>query len=194
MSGISVCPFCGKEVNPEAVKCVWCKEYLYETEKEKGPRSFLKTALFCQLLGGFSVHRFYTGYIGVGIAQILTFGGLGFWTLIDLVSILSGNYKDKEGIPLSMENKSNTIIAGALALASTLLIAAGALILLFLPMNSFKQNEIQNMYIKTICAFLSPITMGFISIVGNSGKKLGIISIATSLILICYLFMHFPKF
>lgn len=43
------------------------------------------------------VHRFYTGHIGIGIAQFLTFGGCGVWQLIDLISIFTGKFKDSEG-------------------------------------------------------------------------------------------------
>jgi TM2 domain-containing membrane protein YozV len=43
------------------------------------------------------VHRFYTGHVGIGIAQLLTFGGCGVWSLIDLISIFTGKYTDSEG-------------------------------------------------------------------------------------------------
>ncbi len=43
------------------------------------------------------VHRFYTGQIGIGIAQLLTFGGCGVWQLIDLISIFTRKYRDSEG-------------------------------------------------------------------------------------------------
>lgn len=46
------------------------------------------------------IHRFYTGHIGIGIIQLLTWGGCGIWTLIDLIQIISGNFKDAEGRPL----------------------------------------------------------------------------------------------
>ncbi|MEU4218699.1 TM2 domain-containing protein [Actinoplanes sp. NPDC026623] len=34
-------------------------------------------------LGMLGAHRFYIGHKGVGIAMLLTFGGFGFWALID---------------------------------------------------------------------------------------------------------------
>lgn len=43
------------------------------------------------------VHRFYTGHIGIGIVQLLTFGGCGIWQLIDIISIITRKYTDSEG-------------------------------------------------------------------------------------------------
>lgn len=48
-------------------------------------------------LGGFGIHRFYTGYIGIGILQLLTGGGCGIWTLIDFISICFNKYQDANG-------------------------------------------------------------------------------------------------
>jgi TM2 domain-containing membrane protein YozV len=46
------------------------------------------------------VHRMYTGHVGIGIAQLLTFGGCGVWQLIDIISIVTGKYTDKSGAAL----------------------------------------------------------------------------------------------
>ena len=40
------------------------------------------------LLGQFGADRFYLEQIGIGIAKLLTCGGLGVWTLIDLLLIM----------------------------------------------------------------------------------------------------------
>jgi TM2 domain-containing membrane protein YozV len=61
------------------------------------PKSRLAALLLCFFLGMLGVHRFYVGKIGTGILMILTFGGLGIWTLIDLIIIIVGSFKDKEG-------------------------------------------------------------------------------------------------
>ena len=37
------------------------------------------------------------GKIGTGILQLITLGGCGIWTLIDIIMIVTGNFKDKDG-------------------------------------------------------------------------------------------------
>ena len=69
-------------------------------ETEKSEKGFVPTLLLCLLLGGLGVHRFYVGKIGTGILMLLTLGGLGIWSLIDLIIIATGNFKDKDGKPI----------------------------------------------------------------------------------------------
>lgn len=63
----------------------------------KSDKLVLPTFVLCLLFGMFGAHRFYVGKIGTGILMILTFGGLGIWSLIDLVVILCGEFTDKDG-------------------------------------------------------------------------------------------------
>jgi TM2 domain-containing membrane protein YozV len=60
-------------------------------------RNWLATVLLCQFLGTLGIHRFYTGRIVSGIFQLLTFGGFGIWTLVDLIMIITGDFKDNYG-------------------------------------------------------------------------------------------------
>jgi hypothetical protein len=59
-------------------------------------RSRLAAALMCFFVGVLGVHRFYVGKVGTGILQLLTFGGLGIWALVDLILILVGTFRDKQ--------------------------------------------------------------------------------------------------
>ena len=68
-----------------------------ETVSEKG---FVPTLLLCFFLGALGVHRFYVGKIGTGILQLITLGGLGIWTMVDIVMIAVGSFKDGEGRPI----------------------------------------------------------------------------------------------
>lgn len=63
----------------------------------KSEKEWLVTLLLCLFVGTFGIHRFYVGKIGTGILQIITLGGCGIWTLIDLIMIITGNFKDKDG-------------------------------------------------------------------------------------------------
>jgi TM2 domain-containing membrane protein YozV len=54
-------------------------------------------AVLCFFLGSLGVHRFVVGKTGSGIAMLLTLGGLGIWTLIDFIMILTNSFKDSEG-------------------------------------------------------------------------------------------------
>jgi TM2 domain-containing membrane protein YozV len=64
------------------------------------PKGFVPTTLLCFFLGGLGVHRFYVGKIGTGILQLLTLGGLGIWTLVDFIMVVTGNFKDGAGMPI----------------------------------------------------------------------------------------------
>ena len=59
-------------------------------------KNWLATLLLCLFLGGIGVHRFYVGKVGTGI-QLITLGGCGIWTLIDLIMIITGSFTDKDG-------------------------------------------------------------------------------------------------
>lgn len=63
-------------------------------------KDWLTTLLLCIFTGIFGIHRFYTGHIAIGVVQLLTAGGCGIWTLVDLIMIITDNYRDANGLPL----------------------------------------------------------------------------------------------
>ena len=67
---------------------------------ENSEKSFVAAFLLCVLLGALGIHRFYAGRIVTGILMILTLGGLGIWTLIDLIMIATGSFKDSKGLKI----------------------------------------------------------------------------------------------
>ena len=70
------------------------------TDQVKSEKTFVATLLLCVLLGGFGIHRFYVGKTGTGILMLLTLGGLGIWSFIDLIVIATGSFKDSQGLPI----------------------------------------------------------------------------------------------
>jgi TM2 domain-containing membrane protein YozV len=66
----------------------------------KSDKDFAATVLLCFFVGVFGIHRFYVGKTMTGIIQLLTLGGLGIWALVDLIMIIMGNFKDKNGLPI----------------------------------------------------------------------------------------------
>ncbi len=65
---------------------------------EKSEKGFVPAILLCFFLGALGIHRFYVGKIGTGILQLITLGGLGIWALVDFIMIVTGNFKDKQGL------------------------------------------------------------------------------------------------
>ena len=60
-------------------------------------KKILPVFLLFFFLAWLGVHRFYVGKIGTAILFVLTLGGLGIWWIIDLILIVTGNFKDKQG-------------------------------------------------------------------------------------------------
>ena len=68
-------------------------------------RSKVVAGLLGIFLGGFGIHRFYLGYVGIGIAQIvvtvLTLGVGSIWGFVEGILLLVGAMdRDAEGRPL----------------------------------------------------------------------------------------------
>ncbi len=62
-----------------------------------GEKSQVIALILVLVVGGLGIHRFYLGYIWQGVVQLLTAGGCGIWWLIDLIRILTGDLKPKDG-------------------------------------------------------------------------------------------------
>ena len=80
----------------------------YDSQKEKllkpnsqSQNQWIVVLLLAFFLGFIGAHRFYVGKNGTGILMILTVGGIGLWVLYDLIIIITGNFKTKEGNKIS---------------------------------------------------------------------------------------------
>jgi hypothetical protein len=64
------------------------------------PKQFMTTLLLAVFAGCFGIHRFYTGHTLIGIIQLCTGGGCGFFAIYDIIMIATGKYTDSQGRPL----------------------------------------------------------------------------------------------
>lgn len=67
------------------------------------PRKSKMVALILCILGFFGLaglHRMYVGKVGSGILHLFTYGICAIGTIVDLIAILSGGFKDSYGHPL----------------------------------------------------------------------------------------------
>ena len=111
-SGKKYCQNCGSETNAAAEICTKCGVRLAVSASELPEKSRMAAGLLGIFLGGLGVHRFYLGYIPIGVAQ-LVLALLGFftcgitslaaalWGLIEGILILTGTIdRDAKGKPL----------------------------------------------------------------------------------------------
>ncbi len=75
-------------------------ESIVITEDGLSEKDKIVSLLLCICLGMFGAHRFYVGKIVTGFFMMITFGGLGIWWWIDIIMIVTDNFKDVDGLPM----------------------------------------------------------------------------------------------
>lgn len=72
------------------------KKIMATTTTSGDGKSQLVALILVALVGGLGIHRFYLGYTWQGIVQLLTLGGCGIWSLIDMIRIITGSLQPKD--------------------------------------------------------------------------------------------------
>ncbi|HIO65640.1 MAG TPA: TM2 domain-containing protein [Planctomycetes bacterium] len=67
---------------------------------QKSDKDFVPAVLLCFFLGTFGVHRFYVGKVGTGLLMLVTFGGMGIWWMVDFIMLVTGSFRDADGLPI----------------------------------------------------------------------------------------------
>ena len=69
-------------------------------EEQTSDKDWTTLLILSILLGGLGVDRFYAGHIGLGVLKLLTLGGCGIWSLIDIILVATGKFSDADGLPI----------------------------------------------------------------------------------------------
>ena len=79
----------------------------FQSDVTRRQKSKVAAGILGILVGGLGIHRFYLGYVGIGILQIvvtiLTCGAGSLWGFIEGILILCGTTitTDADGVPLT---------------------------------------------------------------------------------------------
>jgi len=76
----------GKRKFLKSFRCNWTSGYRWST-----------SLLLSITVGGFGVDRFYLGHWEAGLGKLFSFGGLGVWTLVDIVLVATGYITPADG-------------------------------------------------------------------------------------------------
>jgi TM2 domain-containing membrane protein YozV len=90
------CSSCGEIIKKDSEICPKCGVRL-KTQNTVTLSRWTILLLLSLFFGAFGADRFYVGKIGTGVLKLLTLGGCGIWSLIDLILLLMGKFKDKDG-------------------------------------------------------------------------------------------------
>ena len=110
--GDNYCYKCGSRIKSRSIEeCEFCGAKLNNNINDLNIKSKLLAGLLALFLGGMGIHRFYLGYIKIGIVQLIlwilgyltegkTWAIVEIWALIEAIFIFLGKISDSKGNPL----------------------------------------------------------------------------------------------
>ena len=66
-------------------------------DNHKSIKNYYVTVVLVILLGGFGIHRIYVGKVGTGVLYFFTAGLFIIGWVIDIFTVVFGNFTDKTG-------------------------------------------------------------------------------------------------
>ncbi|MEX0691225.1 MAG: TM2 domain-containing protein [Gemmatimonadales bacterium] len=87
-------PYYPAEQDPYRSEVV-AREALSRSKPSERSRSVAVALGF--ITGVFGGHRYYAGKIRTGLLMTFTFGGMGIWWLVDMIMLVTGEFRDVDG-------------------------------------------------------------------------------------------------